>query len=316
MGTAQRVPNKIIKRPRIGGEEEEERKSTEKDVHRESMALAHPLTSTPTKMWKLKDFDIGRKIGSGQFGHVYVARERVSGLVVAIKVLKKFQLEKGKVERQLQREIEIQAHLRHKNVLRLYTYFWDAKRIYLVLEFAAQGEMYKALKKKGRFSEPRAARYIFELSKTLVYCHNKNVIHRDIKPENLLLGFNGEIKIADFGWSVHSGGTRRGTLCGTLDYLPPEMIEGKTHDRTVDIWSFGVLAFEFLTGFAPFEAEGNHATYARIREVDLRFPKHLSEGARDLIRQLLVYDPSKRLPLEQVPFHPWVVKYNPPEAPQ
>lgn len=89
----------------------------------------------------------------------------------------------------------------------------------------------------------------------MIYLHTKNVIHRDIKPENLLIGSDGDIKMSDFGWSVHTSQSRnrRNTLCGTLDYLPPEMVEGVSHDNSVDIWSLGVLAYEFLVGDPPFE---------------------------------------------------------------
>ncbi|MEQ2171884.1 hypothetical protein GOODEAATRI_015154, partial [Goodea atripinnis] len=112
--------------------------------------------------------------------------------------------------------------------------------------------------------------YIMELADALHYCHTKNVIHRDIKPENLLLGGNGELKIADFGWSVHTPSSRRSTLCGTLDYLPPEMIEGKTHDEKVDLWSLGVLCYEFLVGKPPFEAKTHDETYRRISRVRIQ----------------------------------------------
>ena len=217
-------------------------------------------------------------------------------------MLFKKQLTKAGVEHQLRREIEIQAHLRHPNVLRLYGYFHDATRIYLILEFAAKGELYKSLQKApGKcFDEKRSAKYIKSLAGALQYCHKKHVIHRDIKPENLLLDMKGEVKIADFGWSVHAPNSRRKTLCGTLDYLPPEMIEGKDHDSAVDVWSLGVLMYEFLVGSPPFEAPGGpNETYKRICAVDLKFPSSVTEGARDLIRQLLVKDPTK-LPLTDV----------------
>ena len=82
------------------------------------------------------------------------------------------------------------------------------------------------------------------MTDALIYCHAKKVIHRDIKPENLLLDIKGDLKIADFGWSVHAPSSRRGTMCGTLDFLPPEMIERKMHDEKVDIWSLGILTYE------------------------------------------------------------------------
>ena len=133
-------------------------------------------------------------------------------------------------------------------------------------------------------------RYIASLARALMYCHSKHVIHRDIKPENLLLGMKGELKIADFGWSVHAPNSRRKTLCGTLDYLPPEMVQGLDHDSAVDVWSLGVLCYEFLFGQPPFEAEGHSNTYKRILRVDLRFPAEIpvSSGARDLIRKVVL----------------------------
>ena len=209
------------------------------------------------RRWVLSDFDIGRPLGRGKFGNVYLCRLREANFIVALKVLQKAQLMKAGVEHQLRREIEIQAHLRHRNILRMFGYFWDEKRVYLILEYAPKGELYKELTRRGRFSERRSAMYVASLATALDYMHSKHVIHRDIKPENLLLGYKGDIKIADFGWSVHAPSSRRTTLCGTLDYLPPEMIENKEHDHTVDNWSLGVLAYEFLCGAPPFEAEGH-----------------------------------------------------------
>jgi aurora kinase len=262
------------------------------------------------KQWCLNDFEIGKPLGRGKFGSVYLAREKASKYIVAIKVLHKTQLLKAGVEHQLRREIEIQSHLRNPNILRMYGYFYDAKRIYLILEYSPGGELYKKLTQKGRFSEKISAKYIADLSQALDYCHSKHVIHRDIKPENLLVGAHGEVKVADFGWSVHAPTSRRNTLCGTLDYLPPEMVEGREHDHAVDNWSIGVLLYEFLYGGPPFEAEGHSATYRRISRVDLKFPRtpQVSEDAQDLIRRLLVKDPKQRISLKDVPKHPWVVR--------
>merc|ERR1711935_1247350 len=160
--------------------------------------------AAPEKRWSLSDFDIGKPLGRGKFGNVYLAREKKTKYVVALKVLFKTQLLKAGVEHQLRREIEIQSHLRHPNILRMYGYFYDSKRIYLILEFSPGGELYKRLTQKGRFSERTSARYISDLATALDFCHTKHVIHRDIKPENLLVGAHAEIKIADFGWSVHA----------------------------------------------------------------------------------------------------------------
>jgi len=239
---------------------------------------------------------------------VYLARERRTKYIVALKVLSKSQLLKSGVEHQLRREIEIQAHLRHRHILRMYGYFYDNKNIYLILEYSPGGELYKKLTAKGRFSERTSARFISDLSQAMKYCHNKHVIHRDIKPENLLLGAKNDVKIADFGWSVHAPTSRRNTLCGTLDYLPPEMVEGREHDEQVDTWALGVLLYEFLVGVPPFETESHSATYRRIQRVDIRWPTGMPEDARDLIGKLLKKDPTKRLPLESIPRHPFVLR--------
>ncbi|XP_022604008.1 aurora kinase A [Seriola dumerili] len=269
-------------------------------------------TSSSKKRWSLENFDIGRPLGKGKFGNVYLARERQSKFILALKVLFKKQLEKAGVEHQLRREVEIQSHLRHPNILRLYGYFHDASRVYLILEFAPKGELYSELQRCGNFTEDRSATYIMELADALNYCHSKKVIHRDIKPENLLLGANGELKIADFGWSVHTPSSRRSTLCGTLDYLPPEMIEGKTHDEKVDLWSLGVLCYEFLVGKPPFEAKTHEDTYRRISRVEYTYPAqaNISAGAKDLVAQLLKHNPMHRLPIQGVLSHPWVVEYS------
>jgi aurora kinase, other len=283
-------------------------------ANKHHIAMEGPARAVPqkTKKWSLSDFEIGKPLGRGKFGDVYLARERKSKFIVAIKAIKKKQLLKAGVEHQLRREIEIQTHLRQKNILRMYGYFFDEKRIYIILEFAPGGELYKQLTARGHFSEITTARYIHDLSIALAYCHSKHVIHRDIKPENLLIGQKGEIKIADFGWSVHAPSTRRTTLCGTLDYLPPEMVEGRDHDLTADVWSLGVLAYEFLVGSPPFEAEGYRATYRRISSVDLRFPSLVSPGARDLISRLLVKEQAKRMKLTDVPKHPWIIYHTTP----
>ncbi|KAH7099473.1 kinase-like protein [Auriculariales sp. MPI-PUGE-AT-0066] len=266
----------------------------------------------PTREWSLLDFDIGRPLGKGKFGNVYMVRtKREPRYIVALKCLYKSEIVENRVEKQVRREIEIQSNLRHPNVLRLYGFFHDERRIFLMLEFAAKGELYKQLSKHGSFSEKRSSRYAAQMADALYYLHGKHIIHRDIKPENLLLGLSGELKIGDFGWSVHAPSDRRNTLCGTLDYLPPEMVEGRAHNARVDHWALGVLCYEFLCGVPPFEdMKGQKATYKRISKVDLKIPSHVSDAAKDLIIRLLRHSPDERLPLEEVIAHPWILKYQ------
>ncbi|KAI3944428.1 hypothetical protein MKW98_006589 [Papaver atlanticum] len=223
------------------------------------------------------NFDIGKPLGKGKFGRVYMAREKKHQYVCALKVIYRCQVEKYDLLPQLKREMEIQSTLEHPNILSLYGWFGDDTRIFLILEYAHKGELYGLLRETGHFTEKQAATYIASLAKALAYCHEKHIIHRDIKPENLLLDHEGRLKLADFGWSVQSK-DRRHTMCGTLDYLAPEMAANKGHDCSVDTWTVGVLleAKDFIC---------------------------LSEHM-----QLLVKDPSKRLPLSKILVHPWIIK--------
>ncbi|KAI9693046.1 MAG: spindle assembly checkpoint kinase [Bathelium mastoideum] len=283
---------------------------------RSDPASTHSLYLQPSapKPWHLGMFDVGKPLGKGKFGRVYLARERSNHFVCALKVLHKSELQQGKVEKQVRREIEIQSNLAHPNVLRLFGHFHDSKRIFLILEFAGKGELYKHLRREQRFPEPKAASYIAQMAAALSYLHKKHIMHRDIKPENILVGLHGEIKISDFGWSVHAPTNRRKTMCGTLDYLPPEMIKGSSPDggnwysEKVDLWSLGVLTYEFLVGEAPFE-DTPVMTQRRIARGEMTVPAFVSREAKDLIHKLLVLDPEKRIPLEEVKQHPWIVKH-------
>jgi len=279
-------------------------------IDKESTEAA--TTTKPKNKWALNNFDIGRKLGSGKFGNVYVAREKQSQYVVALKVLFKRQITESNVEHQVRREIEIQSHLRHPNILRLYAYFHDQARIYLVLEYAPQGTLYNALQAQPlkRFDDRQSATYIKALCSALIYLHEKDVIHRDIKLENLLLGHKGVLKIADFGWSVHEPSSMRMTLCGTVDYLPPEMILNEPHTKNVDLWSMGVLCFELLVGRPPFYANNYDETYKKILKVDYQLPEYVSKAAAHLISKLLVLNPENRLPLDQVMLHPWIAVHT------
>lgn len=260
------------------------------------------------KPWSLNDFEIGSPLGRGRFGRVYLARDKYAHSYVALKAIFKSEILKSGMEHQIIREIEIQSRLKHPNIINLYTYFSTENRIFLVLEYAAGGELYNVLKNQplGRFSETTAAKYIYQVTDALHYCHLNKVIHRDIKPENLLLGLDGSIKVSDFGWSVHAPSLKRKTMCGTLDYLPPEMVKHEHYDEYVDNWCVGVLCYEFLVGKPPFESPDNNQTFKKIVGVQYKFPSHVCLGARDLIRKLLVLKPEERLSLPNVMKHEWI----------
>ncbi|KAL3183040.1 hypothetical protein MRX96_006826 [Rhipicephalus microplus] len=163
------------------------------------------------------------------------------------------------------------------------------------------------------FSHYCCVQHVYQLCNALKACHEQNVMHRDIKPENLLLGMNGEIKISDFGCSVHEPSSRRATMCGTLHYVPPKMVVGVSYDEKVDMWAIGILIYKFLVGKPPkTDMPGDtppltcQETLRRIRERSVQYPTYLSAEAQDLIGKLLKLQPSGRLSLEEVKVHPWV----------
>lgn len=283
-------------------------------VNRAASTMAQSATNNgdDRRQWALQDFTFVKELGQGRFGKVVKAKEIKTGYVVALKVLQKKKLSKLNAEVQMKREIEIQSELDHPNILRLYGFFYDPLRIYLILEYAHGGELYKKLKDNGgTFGEWQAAQYTHALASAMRYCHSKGVIHRDIKPENLLLDGAGNLKIADFGWSVHAvRDSRRETVCGTLDFLAPEMCEGERYDASIDVWSIGVLLYEMLFGSPPFEESSEYHTKERIKLVDLVFPEgKVSDEAKHLISSLLRRNPADRMPLSKVLSHPWIVRH-------
>ncbi|CEG38969.1 aur protein kinase [Plasmopara halstedii] len=265
--------------------------------------------------WKLHDFIVTKNLGQGKFGNVYLAREKCSNITVALKVLFKSPLTRDGGANNLKREIEIQVRLRHPNILRLYGYFYDDSYVYLVLEYAPYGELYKELAKESYFPGDVAAHYVAQVVEALQYCHSCNVIHRDIKPENLLLGYNKSVKLADFGWSVHAPKpyNLRKTFCGTPDYLSPEIVMGESYDYRTDAWSLGVLTYELLIGTTPFYCRNQMEMYKRIEVADYHFPPtpSISNDAKNFIAGLLKRKPCDRMSLEDAAKHPWISNQSP-----
>lgn len=204
----------------------------------------------------LSIFEISKGLGKGRFGRVYLAREREHGFICALKVLYKAELHSGNIDLQVREVIEIQSKLAHPNIIKLYGHFHDCKRIFLILELNLLGEVYRHLRKEKRLSEWKSARYIAQVVSALRHLHRKHIIHRDLIPENIMIGTYGEIKVAGFGSSIHSPDGRETLLCGTLDYLPPEMLRTESEpscDEKVDLSALGGLIYEFLVGEAPFD---------------------------------------------------------------
>jgi len=250
-------------------------------------------------------YKLGKELGSGAFSIVKEGTKKSSNESFAIKIVTKAKLSEED-ETALKDEITVLKEMKHTNIIMLYEVFEERDFYYLVTEKMSGGELFDRIVQKSYYNEKEARDTCAVVFQAIQYCHSKHIIHRDIKPENILIGLKDTLKIADFGWAVHAPSSRRGTFCGTLDYLPPEMVKNNRYHSRVDIWGLGVLLFEFLVGKPPFEDNSEKGTYKRIKTGTPVFPPNLSREAKDLISRLLAKDPKDRITLAQCLEHPWV----------
>ncbi|PVU91639.1 hypothetical protein BB561_004293 [Smittium simulii] len=262
----------------------------------------------------LSKYKILNTLGTGTFGRVYLCRNKTSLQHYAIKVLKKAQIVKLKQVEHIENEKQILSFVSHSYIVKLEEAFQDTRNLYMVLEYIPGGELFSHLRRVGRFSEEIARFYAAEIVFVIAFLHSKNVVYRDLKPENLLLDQFGHIKITDFGFAKFVE-ERTWTLCGTPEYLAPEIIQGKGHGKAVDWWAIGILIYEMIVGYPPFFDTNPFGTYYKILFCDLEFPSFVSPSARDIISSFLSVDVSKRLGnLENnaadVVRHPWFFKID------
>jgi len=242
------------------------------------------------------DFAIGRVLGTGSFGRVYLARHIPTNTVCAIKSLLKAHILKNGQVAHIKSERDILSRISHPFTVRMRSHFQDEHCVYFVMDYVAGGEFFTHLRSRGHLQEDVARFYAAQVVLVFEYLHSRDIIYRDLKPENMLLDASRNLKLADFGFAKEIHGSKRTyTLCGTPDYLAPEIILNKGHGRAVDWWALGILIYEMLSGYPPFCDDDAMGTYDRILRGNISFPGHVSALAKDLIRRLLQTDLSKRL---------------------
>lgn len=253
-----------------------------------------------------------KTIGSGSFGRVKKVAHKRTQEIYAMKTMAKDKIEQMSMTPYVLREVKIQQRVQHPHILRLFQFFEDGDNVHLLLEYASGGSLYQVMKRQGRLSELEAGPIFAGIASALDHLHGQLIIHRDVKPENILMCTGGTAKLADFGWcaDIENATENRGTFCGTLDYLAPEMIHGEPHNFTVDNWAMGILLFEMLVGEAPWGKSQWEITQ-RIGSVDLKVPDTVPAAACDLIRKLLVRRPDDRLALAEALRHAWVRAHAP-----
>ncbi|KAJ3107629.1 MAP/microtubule affinity-regulating kinase 3 [Phlyctochytrium planicorne] len=251
-------------------------------------------------------YDLDKAIGEGNFAKVKLATHCLTGERVAIKIIDKEKLDKV-TARKLFREVRIMKLLNHPHIVRLYEVIDTPKELYLIMEYAAGGEIFDYLVAHGRMKEKDARRHFRQIISAVEYCHNLHIIHRDLKAENLLLDVNMNVKIADFGFSNQfNPGQRLNTWCGSPPYAAPELFQGKEYSGPeVDIWSLGVVLYVLVCGSLPFDGSTLPKLRARVLAGKYKVPFYMSPDCERLLKKMLVLDPAKRGTLDQVKRDPW-----------
>jgi calcium/calmodulin-dependent protein kinase I len=259
-------------------------------------------------------YELGQELGRGGFSIVREGRNRQTGEKVAVKFIEKKFVDQEELKL-LQREIDIMARVQHTNVLRLFEIFDTDQKLSLVMELVNGGELFYKIVDKGSYSELEARDIVRQLVEGVDYLHNQGIAHRDLKPENLLCSETEHgmiIKIADFGLSkAFSGESDLSTSCGTPDYAAPEVLRmDGAYDKSVDLWSIGVITYVLLCGFPPFYGKSQAQLFEKILNADYDFPEpewtQISAEAKDFIGHLLVLDVKLRYNTKQCLDHPWL----------
>ncbi|OVA09864.1 Protein kinase domain [Macleaya cordata] len=253
----------------------------------------------------LGKYQLGRLLGRGGFAKVFLAQSLIDGTNVAIKVINKSSIMNTTMEPRIIGEVSAMHRLNHPNIIRIHEVMATKTKIHLVMEYAEGGELFSKLSHHGRFSEPVARRYFQQLVSALHFCHTNGITHRDIKPQNLLLDCQGNLKISDFGLSalpeqLNKDGLLH-TACGTPAYTAPEVIGFGGYDGTKsDAWSCGIILFEFLAGYLPFDDSNIVVMYCKIYRREFVYPSWFSEAVRSVISRLLDPNPDTRMSIEEL----------------
>lgn len=259
----------------------------------EEVVLAEGLSFPKVEATSTDDFEIGVTLGTGSFGRVRFVTHKTTGSHWAMKILKKAEVIRLQQVEHIMSEKTILAQSLHPFIVHLSCCFQDKRHLYMVLEYVIGGEFFTHLRNAGRLDTPSARFYAAQVTVIFEYLHSSDVIYRDLKPENLLLDKQGYIKITDFGFAKRVV-FKTYTLCGTPEYIAPEVLLNKGHGKGVDWWTLGILLYEMVVGQPPFVDDDPMGIYQQILNGKLNFPRFIEKGAKSLIKKLLIADLTKR----------------------
>lgn len=259
------------------------------------------VAGEPSSLANLKvgpaDFLLLRVVGQGAFGKVFQVQKKDTGQVYAMKVMRKERIIAKDHGEYVRAERNVLTAVFHPYIVTLRCSFQTSSKLYLVLDFINGGHLFFQLYRQGIFDEQLARLYTAEIVLAIAHLHSLGFVHRDLKPENVLMDSDGHIKITDFGLAKGNmaDGERTNSFIGTMEYMAPEVIQGKGHGKDVDWWSVGILLFEMLTGMPPFNAKSRTQLQKQITGGKLKYPTFLSRNAQTLLKGLLTRDVNKRL---------------------
>ncbi len=242
-----------------------------------------------------KDFTPIKLIGKGSYGSVFLVRYKKNNTIYAMKVLLKSLLREQNQENNTKRERDLMVKINCPFIVSVKFAFQNESKLFLVQEFLQGGDLFFHIHTQPKFSNAKAKFYVIELVLAIEYLHKNNMLYRDLKPENILIGADGHIKITDFGLSkMIFEKEKTYTICGTVQYLAPEIIGGEGYNDSVDWWSLGCIMYEMLTGKFPFKYQKERLNI-EIYKKKVKYPQYIEDNAKDLISKWLENDPNKRL---------------------
>jgi serine/threonine protein kinase len=263
-------------------------------------------------------YEIKGNLGKGKFGQVKLGIHKESGKQVAIKIINKKYVEDMEFE-QIKSEIDILKIAKHPNIIKLYDVFENEKYIYIIMEYCPGGDLFSYIEKRDfKIKEERAAEIVHKLCTTVYFLHQYGIVHRDLKPENILMmdqTDNADIRLVDFGLGKMLGpGEKCDEPFGTFSYVAPEVLQEKPYDFKVDLFAIGIITYLLVAGFLPFDDEDSEKEIARQTVYDpTPFPKkiwdNISQEAKMFVDNLLSKDPEKRMNLQEVLQHKWLIKF-------
>ncbi|KAH8296703.1 hypothetical protein KR054_010094, partial [Drosophila jambulina] len=275
-------------------EEDDGNETDDEEDEDDSEESSSVQTAKGVRKYHLDDYQIIKTVGTGTFGRVCLCRDRISEKYCAMKILAMTEVIRLKQIEHVKNERNILREIRHPFVISLEWSTKDESNLYMIFDYVCGGELFTYLRNAGKFTSQTSNFYAAEIVSALEYLHSLQVVYRDLKPENLLINRDGHLKITDFGFAKKLR-DRTWTLCGTPEYIAPEIIQSKGHNKAVDWWALGVLIYEMLVGYPPFYDEQPFGIYEKILSGKIEWERHMDPIAKDLIKKLLVNDRTKRL---------------------